>query len=1087
MSHRTVLAPACCLFLGLALLGFALASPRSAASAPDVTATPPIALALGMSHSCALIDGGVRCWGFGPLTGIAGGNDQPVPVQVTGLSSGVQAVVAGNRHTCALLGDATVRCWGKGESGQLGNGASADSATPVAVSGLTGVRKLAAGYDHTCALLDGGGVRCWGLNANGQLGGGDGVGSTSSVPVAVAGLSGALSLTGGGAHTCALMPGGGVKCWGYGFYGSLGNGSTADHNTPVAVTGLTGASQITAGYLHSCALVSGGGVKCWGQFANLWTNVPVAVAGFANPTALAANGGHLCALSGEGGVSCFGANSSGQLGDGTTTDRNAPVPVTDLGGVATGIAAGAGHTCATLADGSVRCWGGDAYGQLGTGNPTRGIAALSELSGSTYSAISVGNLHVCGIAAGGKAQCWGRDYNGELGIGGVQSGTAYSSPQDVAGLSGGVSAIAAGLQYSCAVVNGAAKCWGRNESGILGDGTTTYRNTPTGVVSLGSGVSAIAVSSFAEGLHTCAVASGGAKCWGDNYLGQLGNGESYSTTPRTTPVNVSGLTTGVTAVTAGGRHSCAVVNGAVKCWGYGYYGQLGNGTSGSHTPVATPVAVSGLAGVTALTAGDDFTCAIVGGAAKCWGRNNKGQLGDASWTDRSTPVQVYGLTSGVTSISAWHTQACAVKAGAVYCWGDAVSPYPSSISWAATGYTGAAAGDVRCGWGAAGTTCWGADVDGKLGDGRLLFRSRPAPAIGLKPGAEVFLHHTEAQPGSLVNLRGANFPAWAFVPLRANGRSLGSAQANDKGYLSMVIKTAGAPTGFYQLEALANGIPVAAPLTLGDAAPLRKAEGAGTIIPLAGAVIATPPPPTPTPAPGQQAPAPQISQVTPDRGAADAPAQVEVRGANFQPGAIVRLDGSPAASTLYNSADHLTAMLPGGLAPGLHSITVVNPDWRQVTLPNAYTAILVVASPGVVQQDLYGVSYELTSENLAESVGTPTRIWFTIHRLGGTGALINVPVRFYVGAPGLTDPSTQATYIDQGAAPRCCPIAPAIPPSTGRRPRPAASSCMRSSIRRTPSPRRTKATTCTTQPCRSRPGSLWITRRRWSMPWLRRA
>ena len=414
-----------------------------------------------------------------------------------------------------------------------------------------------------------------------------------------------------------------------------------------------------------------------------------------------------------------------------------------------------------------------------------------------------------------------------------------------------------------------------------------------------------------------------------------------------------------------------MITGAVKCWGSGYYGQLGNGTSGSHAPVATPVVVSGLAGATALTAGDDFTCAIVGGAAKCWG--------------------------------------------------DAVYPYPSSISWAASGYTGAAAGDVRCNSGSAGTTCWGTDIDGKLGDGRLLFRSKPAPAIGLKPGAEVFLHYNEAQPGSLVNLRGANFPAWAIVPLRANGHSLGSAQANDKGCLSMVVKTAGAPVGFYQLEALANGVPVAEPLTLGDAAPLRKAEGAGTIIPLAGEVIATPPPPTPTPAPGQQAQSPQISQVAPDRGAADAPAQVEVHGANFQPGAIVRLDGSPAASTLYNSTDHLTALLPGGLAPGSHSITVVNPDWRQVTLPYAYTAILVVASPQAVQQDLYGIGYELTSENLTESVGMPTGIWFTIHRLGGTGALINVPVRFYVGAPGLNDPSTQATYIDQGAVPSLLP------------------------------------------------------------------
>ena len=155
-------------------------------------------------------------------------------------------------------------------------------------------------------------------------------------------------------------------------------------------------------------------------------------------------------------------------------------------------------------------------------------------------------------------------------------------------MSGGVSAIAAGIQYTCAVVNGVAKCWGRNEYGILGDGTLTHPNTPADVVGLGSGVSAIAVSVLAEGPHTCAVANGGAKCWGNNYLDRWATARVAARPPQTTPVDVSGLNAGVTAVTTGGLHSCAVVNGGVKCWGYGYYGQLGNGTSGNHLP-STPL------------------------------------------------------------------------------------------------------------------------------------------------------------------------------------------------------------------------------------------------------------------------------------------------------------------------------------------------------------------------------------------------------------------------------------------------------------------------------------------------------------------
>jgi alpha-tubulin suppressor-like RCC1 family protein len=352
------------------------------------------------------------------------------------------------------------------------------------------VAAIAAGADHTCALLGGGHIECWGANGAGQLGDGTRSGPQSCdgspcarTPVLVRGLSDAVAIAAGGAETCAARRGGAIDCWGAGVGAK-----------PLAVGGVSGAVSISVGGEEACALLGGGGVECW--------------------AANAASRGGAAAV---GGV------------------RNAVA-----------ISAGAQHACALIAGGSVECWGANGYGQLGTGTSvgpqncagaacSRVAVTVAGVSGAV--AIAAGDDHTCAIVAAGAVDCWGYNFAGELGVGtssgpAVCSGGEWCSPRAiaVAGLSG-ASSIAAGGDHTCVIAAGALDCWGYNSYGQLGDGqsggpqTCYWQLVRCAKTPVASGGLARVVAVAAGGDHTCAVLAGGRiSCWGADWFGDLGDG-----------------------------------------------------------------------------------------------------------------------------------------------------------------------------------------------------------------------------------------------------------------------------------------------------------------------------------------------------------------------------------------------------------------------------------------------------------------------------------------------------------------------------------------------------------------------------------
>lgn len=347
------------------------------------------------------------------------------------------------------------------------------------------------GVGHTCALTETGGVKCWGANLSGQVGDGSRT-SKRLTPVQVVGLTdGVIAIDAGSESSCAVTTDGELICWGRRDYSSGFRDYKYNIYTPTQVIGLNSKIVTISTQNEFCVLTRSGGVKCWCNCIPMsgeiepYTVTPEDVSGLENNVTKIAVQGTDCALTAGGKVKCWGSNQFGELGNGTNTNSyDTPVDVAGITQGAIAITTGENFACALMDSGNVKCWGHNSDGQLGDGTNTDSWTPVDVIGlEEKTTAISAGFAHVCALLSTGGVKCWGSNIYGQLGVGSYKD---HSTPVSVKYLSKGVVSISAGYFQTCAVTaNGEVMCWGKNDWGQLGDGSTKERLSPVYVVDFG--------------------------------------------------------------------------------------------------------------------------------------------------------------------------------------------------------------------------------------------------------------------------------------------------------------------------------------------------------------------------------------------------------------------------------------------------------------------------------------------------------------------------------------------------------------------------------------------------------------------------
>jgi alpha-tubulin suppressor-like RCC1 family protein len=666
-----------------------------------------------------------------PASGGGGNTTTPEPV------TGFKALGVGENHSCAIKKiDSSLWCWGQNTGKQLGDGSVEDKSTPISIGTTQTWALMEGGAQNTCALDTKNNLYCWGSNKNGEVGNNTINNTTTDTPV-TATLIGTLqdtwrSLALGNKHTCTIKSDYTLWCWGSNADGQLGQGAAV---TPVLIPTQTGISTdwiaISANGDHTCGIrhvtTTSNTLWCWGKNDRgqlgvgdtATKNTPTQVGTDTDWNAISTGGEHTCGIRHEsagGGLFndklyCWGDNKYGQLGkiipDPNGADPKLLAP-TQIGTDTTwsSVSSGGQHTCAIKLDNTLWCWGNSVFGQIGVG-VTAPVATPQKVASSVgVKTVASGASHTCAININDKLSCWGLNIQGQLGLGLAINATTPTNINPLAWKQ-----VDSGADHTCGILDdnnleNVIYCGGLNQYGQLGDGTVQSRAAM--IEKLSMTATQPAWKQLSTGAyHTCAIQSNKSLwCWGSNqqYWStaipqassfQLGkknvvDGGAKEEYTNWQPEQV-GVLTDWAIVSAGGAHTCAINDtGKLYCWGENSSGQLGdnNKPTNNATPQEVCIDTAGppcghAANWSSLSAGDQHTCAIKNNTLWCWGKNNKGQLGDKSTTDRTIPTEVC-IDSAVTcahatdwiKVSSGGLHTCGIRhnvitgADTLWCWGD---------------------------------------------------------------------------------------------------------------------------------------------------------------------------------------------------------------------------------------------------------------------------------------------------------------------------------------------------------------------------------------------------------------------------------
>ncbi|WP_413577800.1 Ig-like domain-containing protein [Bdellovibrio sp. HCB290] len=588
-----------------------------------------------LSRCVVLSDGRLRCWGNNSSNGVLGDGTTAASLTAKNIDIGrsYAKVVASSVDTCGILGNGDLYCWGNNFYKQLANTSTTSYLSPIYVdSGYSDVAILGKAI---CGIKSGD-IYCWGTSAAAELGNGLLTGvvtsptnitsNTTTYPNSFVSVSAS-----GGAYACALDSAGDVYCWGYNNVGQLGDGTTNTALVPTKLISAVAFKSISAGGSHVCAIDINDALKCWGY------------------------------------------NTNGQVGDGTVVTRMNPVAV-DAANTYLNVAAGASHTCAVRkVSQRVVCWGRNITGSfdagaLGDGSDYSTVYKTTPTlvtDTATYAVLSAGYNFSCGVTTDQRVKCWGSYANNGVGDG-FESNRAPLVDTDYGQ---GYKQVDVNTSFGCGIDDqDRLKCWGNGTAGSVGDGMNgVVRSSP---VVLDRGLTYKFVSVGRR--HACAIMIDGTlKCWGNNSDGVVGAGNSASVF--VTPVVVDGGTK-YRKVAAGSSMTCGITeDGVLKCWGWHYNGQLGDGTAISKSYPA--IIDSGVKYIDIAVSrwGESHTCGITETKnLKCWGGNSNSQLGLGGTTPANyTTPQVVSATDLYSSVAVGFGYTCATRDGAnsLYCWG----------------------------------------------------------------------------------------------------------------------------------------------------------------------------------------------------------------------------------------------------------------------------------------------------------------------------------------------------------------------------------------------------------------------------------